>query len=366
MLTTAPQDQIAALARDLTVIDTSGPPLARWLTQRLRSCLGAEGCMVYTPSWENGHYRMGAFGLSGLEAAREPIIADEFNRVLGGSSGIWAMYDPIHVEAPQRNRVLLPGSHRAAAAGQFAAPLVRLFPRAVLEARATVLDRARRGFELWGGYGAETMRVVITDGARMLAWVSAFQHETFDKRQRRAMSVLVAPIQRRFALEERLGSAGLPGLLVPALLEEIVGAAYLLDAKHRVVAANSAARGVLAKDRGRADRLRVAASRGTGGDVTLVDLASRGVPRHSLLLERTSHAPERGLAIALSKRYGLTPREVDVLVQLGRGLTNRAIGIALGCGERTVETHVRRILEKTDRASRSELVALVWSAGARP
>lgn len=62
---------------------------------------------------------------------------------------------------------------------------------------------------------------------------------------------------------------------------------------------------------------------------------------------------------------GLTPRETQVLACLAGGRTNRAIAAALGCGERTVETHVSRLLAKTDCASRSEIVALVAALGAR-
>ncbi|MBN8613883.1 MAG: helix-turn-helix transcriptional regulator [Deltaproteobacteria bacterium] len=63
---------------------------------------------------------------------------------------------------------------------------------------------------------------------------------------------------------------------------------------------------------------------------------------------------------SVARRFSLTPREADVLRQLSAGRTNRAIAVALECAERTVETHVRRILAKTDCASRSELVALIW------
>jgi len=48
----------------------------------------------------------------------------------------------------------------------------------------------------------------------------------------------------------------------------------------------------------------------------------------------------------------LTPREVDVLRLLGRGLANKRIALELGIAERTVKTHVSSILAKlgvTDR-----------------
>lgn len=46
--------------------------------------------------------------------------------------------------------------------------------------------------------------------------------------------------------------------------------------------------------------------------------------------------------------FGLTPREMEVLRQLPRGLSNREIGRALGIAEPTVKTHVSSILDKLD------------------
>jgi DNA-binding CsgD family transcriptional regulator len=293
------------------------------------------------------------------------VVFGHFDRHLRDSTGVWSFYDPNRVEAAQRNRPVIGGTHRAVTEGQVSSPVAGRLSLAEREQRAAVLGRARAGFEQWGTFDAETMRLLACDGPRMVCWIGAFQHERFDRSQASLFRALARPLQRRFALEERLGAGGAPAALLPALLEEIAGAAYLLDAKHRVVAMNSSGSTSLAKDRERPQRLRQSALGGTRPDVVLVDLASRGVPGHSLLIERSVPAPVRELAVALQGRYGLTPREVDVLVQLGRGMTNRAIGVAIGCGERTVETHVRRILEKTDRASRSELVALLWSMGSR-
>ena len=53
-----------------------------------------------------------------------------------------------------------------------------------------------------------------------------------------------------------------------------------------------------------------------------------------------------------SAREALTPRELDVLRLLARGLPNKLIARELGIAERTVKTHVSSILAKlgvTDR-----------------
>lgn len=48
----------------------------------------------------------------------------------------------------------------------------------------------------------------------------------------------------------------------------------------------------------------------------------------------------------------LTPRELDVLRCLGRGMSNAAIAADLLISEATVKTHVSRVLVKTDAGSR--------------
>jgi len=51
----------------------------------------------------------------------------------------------------------------------------------------------------------------------------------------------------------------------------------------------------------------------------------------------------------------LTPREVEIAVLVTQGLTNRQIAEELYVSERTVETHVRRILKKLGLHSRTQI-----------
>jgi len=57
---------------------------------------------------------------------------------------------------------------------------------------------------------------------------------------------------------------------------------------------------------------------------------------------------------------GLTGREVQVALDIARGLTNRLIAERLGIRQRTVEAHVQNILNKLAVERRAQIAA--WAA----
>lgn len=65
--------------------------------------------------------------------------------------------------------------------------------------------------------------------------------------------------------------------------------------------------------------------------------------------------PLRNLRHRLRQRFGLTEREVDIVLLLGRRSTNREIGDELGISLHTVRHHTERVLEKTRLKSRAEV-----------
>jgi len=72
--------------------------------------------------------------------------------------------------------------------------------------------------------------------------------------------------------------------------------------------------------------------------------------------------PERAGAIdrqALSKLFGLTPRETDVAVLLAEGMSPERIAERLDLGRGTVGSHLKRAFDKTDTHSQAALAALV-------
>jgi DNA-binding NarL/FixJ family response regulator len=59
----------------------------------------------------------------------------------------------------------------------------------------------------------------------------------------------------------------------------------------------------------------------------------------------------------------LTPRELEVLALLGRGLSNTELAQALTLSEATVKTHVARIFAKVSLRDRAQAVVLAYETG---
>jgi DNA-binding NarL/FixJ family response regulator/class 3 adenylate cyclase len=101
------------------------------------------------------------------------------------------------------------------------------------------------------------------------------------------------------------------------------------------------------------DAVRVAAS----GDALLAPSITRR------LIERFAHAirPEPGaVPSALAE---LTPREIEVLTLVARGLSNSEIASELVVGENTVKTHVAHVLGKLGLRDRVQAVVLAYECG---
>ncbi len=69
---------------------------------------------------------------------------------------------------------------------------------------------------------------------------------------------------------------------------------------------------------------------------------------------------------AARQPFGLSPRELEVLLILAEGRTDREIAERLFISQRTVHIHVRRVLAKLGANSRTQATAIAWRAGVVP
>lgn len=64
-----------------------------------------------------------------------------------------------------------------------------------------------------------------------------------------------------------------------------------------------------------------------------------------------------------SQTKRLSPREIEALELLRRGLSNKEIGVVMGVSENTAKAHVKAILQKLEVADRAEAVAAGFERG---
>jgi DNA-binding NarL/FixJ family response regulator len=80
------------------------------------------------------------------------------------------------------------------------------------------------------------------------------------------------------------------------------------------------------------------------------------------LIEEFCRKPS-ALASRQKELSELTPREVEVLSLVGRGLSNSDIAATLVVAETTVKTHVARVLAKLDLRDRAQAVVVAYETG---
>ena len=119
-------------------------------------------------------------------------------------------------------------------------------------------------------------------------------------------------------------------------------------------ALRAGASGFLLKD-ARAEELRQAVRMVASGDALLSPAITRR------LIESYTRRPPPTLHPAPLAE--LTPRELEVLRLVARGLSNAEIARELVVGDATVKTHVARIFSKLDLHDRAQAVVLAYESG---
>ncbi len=119
-------------------------------------------------------------------------------------------------------------------------------------------------------------------------------------------------------------------------------------------ALRAGASGFLLKD-ARADELCDAVRTVAAGDALLSPTITR-----KLIESYTRRPPASAQPEALGE---LTPRELEVLRLVARGMSNNDIARELVVGDATVKTHVSRIFSKLDLHDRAQAVVLAYESG---
>ncbi|MFF7989145.1 response regulator [Kitasatospora xanthocidica] len=128
------------------------------------------------------------------------------------------------------------------------------------------------------------------------------------------------------------------------------------DLDHYVYAAMAAgASGFLLKDV-TPEHLAAAVRLVRTGDALLAPAITRRLVERFARPDAPTAAPHRELGT-------LTPRELEVMALLGRGLSNAELAAGLRLSEATVKTHVARILGKLGLRDRAQVVVAAYETG---
>lgn len=308
----------------------------------LRCLLGVSAASVYGLS-RFGHQTVTTFVHgSGVERARLRRMVES----IATESGL-RLFDPVKVPEAQANRVTT---------------VDRLVQTGQLTADGWTRVRAR--FERELGFTTEDqLRVVVTEGRTMLAWVGGLRgphDKPFDANSEALVRRLLPAIRDRLILDERLRRAPLVGAALDAALVLFDEPVLLVDQAGRPVLLNPVAQRMWDADAGLREEVQAALA-GHAGPFRVTDVRADGVPLHQLLVRRGDDRGALARRVAADRDWLLTPRESAVLALVVQGLTNQAIARQLDCAERTVELHVTRLLEKSLSENRATLIARFWT-----
>jgi hypothetical protein len=303
---------------ELACIRESGPSALEWLAPTLRDVLGTEKgfACAYAPRGDGVQIIRG--GESGLP--REFLtFADQW---LKDAPVSWTSYNPMRPEPAQRNAALtLADIYRVS--GIKTAPVV-----------PTVYAR-------FGIANDDTLRVLVCDGPSLLGYLAFFQSNAFEKRQQRMLSRLVPAMRRRLSRERLLGARDPTRQLLDAALAEIPSAAFIMSVAGSVMEANGV--GALRLESGGIELRRrlsdAVLSPHAGLSFRVTKVGAEGASPRFLVVEVATLGGLQKVQSA-GLRWGLSRREMEVLVALAQGMPTRTIAAELGISERTVEAHL--------------------------
>lgn len=82
-------------------------------------------------------------------------------------------------------------------------------------------------------------------------------------------------------------------------------------------------------------------------------------PRYLILMEklgRRTQSPSE----AAKKHFQLTDREIEIVMHVADGKTNREIAVLLSISEHTVKEHIKHVFKKTESSTRTGILAQIF------
>jgi DNA-binding CsgD family transcriptional regulator len=319
-----------------------------WLPAHLPEAVGGEvafsydleavtnGCAVTFSHWHGF-------------ARAVPELHRDLNAYFSNAGDAWGMFNPSRPEARQRNQAIAipPGSalrRRTSALGSWLHRIGFDEPARSLAVRRTI-ETHDRLFAALGVRDTAQLRVLLCDGARLMAWIGVLQEGAFSRQACARLAKLAPLIRTRMRREHRMSRPWSQRL--GQVLSLITEPAMIVDEAGRIISSNDARWSAAALDRTGAE------------DLDAIDLTNDRTL--ALVLPRKSRRSLDAALCAVAAELRISGRQADVLRQVIWGRSNQEIAQALDLLEATVERRVAQLLRASRLASRSALIAMIWS-----
>jgi DNA-binding CsgD family transcriptional regulator len=353
---------LRCIARELDVIDITAPRIMPRMLPRIAGVLGFERMLTYGLHREGSGWCFSFVDTYNLAARDVRGVVASLDAILREAPAL-PLFDPAHPHRAQRNTVCVLPPLRALLAdglGEWGPPETR-------PARAALGARLLAAMEPWHIADAHCARTLLCDGAQFLGWIGGYHPEAIAPVVVSRFRRLVPALQRRLRAERLLGLVADPvdGLLAAAIAH-VAAPAFVTDMQGHPLVTNDAGRALCNREPV-ATRALLRAPRAVPPHrrLTLHEVTERGLPAMRLIVIDDPRERTGDVARAFAARHRMTPRQTEVLAMLVSGASNVNIAQALGCAERTVESHVAAIFQRLGCMSRTEVVARVMSGTRR-
>ncbi len=326
----------------LDLVDPASEHGLESAVELVRELIGATSAVAYRPEWQPPGWSVEFVAGAGFRKLDLPSVwASGFQRTQLERYGL---FDPRHPELEQRNRALRCKDLALDDFCDLRPPMEELFRNV-------------------GVYGHDQLRVLLCDGAKLLAWVGGWREEPFTVAERERLGGAVEALRRRVGLETALLNARLLGPALETALDALPAPAMLFSGT-RLMHRNATTTRLLRSDPELVGRA-LKALRAPSAEFDLHVIETPGLPRHVLVLGRGAHHDFEARLVEYTEQHALTARQTDVARLLLDGRSNKEIAELLAVTVGTAELHVAAVLRKTGVGTRSRLLAAFWGH-ARP